>query len=92
MAVGSAPSSGAPAIGESAGSSSIAIAVSMIVSLTTTPMVCAHPSKETRPHGWMYRTSARAFDWVVNLYRSTLAVALRFRAITLVVLLASDRL
>ena len=37
----------------------------------------------------MYRTSERAFDWVVNLYGRTLAVALRFRAITLLVLLAT---
>jgi multidrug efflux pump len=37
----------------------------------------------------MYRTSERAFDWVVDLYGRTLAVALRFRAITLVVLLAT---
>ncbi len=37
----------------------------------------------------MYRTSERAFDWVVNLYGRTLSVALRFRAITLLVLLAT---
>src|ERR1039457_2298254 len=37
----------------------------------------------------MYRTSERAFEWVVSLYGRTLAVALRFRALTLVVLLAT---
>ena len=68
---------------------SVAIAVSMVVSLTATPMMCAHLLKQKRSHGWMYRTSERAFDWVVNLYGRTLAVALRFRAITLVVLLAT---
>jgi len=68
---------------------SVAIAVSMVISLTATPMMCAHLIKEQRSHGWMYRTSERAFDWVVNLYARTLAVALRFRAITLVVLLAT---
>src|SRR6202030_3829063 len=37
----------------------------------------------------MYRTSERAFTWVVDTYGRTLAVALRFRALTLVVLLAT---
>jgi multidrug efflux pump len=61
----------------------------MVVSLTATPMMCAHLLKEERAHGWMYRTSERAFDWLVNLYGSTLSVALRFRAVTLAVLLAT---
>jgi multidrug efflux pump len=70
---------------------SVAIAVSMVVSLTATPMMCAHLLKDTRgtSHGWMYRTSERAFDGMVNLYSRTLLVALRFRAITMVVLLAT---
>jgi multidrug efflux pump len=68
---------------------SVAIAVSMVVSLTATPMMCAYLLKRERSHGWMYRTSERAFDRVVNLYGRTLAVALRFRAITLVILLAT---
>jgi multidrug efflux pump len=68
---------------------SIAITVSMVVSLTATPMMCAYLLKPGQSHGWMYRTSERAFDWVVNLYGSTLKVALRFRAVTLMVLLAT---
>ena len=43
---------------------SVAIAVSMVVSLTTTPMMCAHLLKRAaRSHGWLYRTSERAFNW-----------------------------
>jgi multidrug efflux pump len=68
---------------------SVAIAVSMVVSLTATPMMCAYLLKHEPSHGWMYRTSERAFDRVVALYGRTLAVALRFRAITLAVLLAT---
>ena len=45
---------------------SVAIAVSMVVSLTATPMMCAHLLKARRQHGWMYRSSERAFDWLVN--------------------------
>ncbi len=68
---------------------SVAIAVSMVISLTATPMMCAHLLKEEPKHGWMYRTSERAFEWVVNQYARTLAIALRFRFITLLVLLAT---
>jgi multidrug efflux pump len=68
---------------------SVAIAVSMVVSLTATPMMCAHLLKNVTTHGWMYRTSERAFEWLVNLYGRTLSVALRFRAVTLLVLLAT---
>src|SRR5471032_522431 len=68
---------------------SVAIAVSMVISLTATPMMCAYLLKERGGHGWMYRTSERAFDWVVKTYGWTLAVALRFQAVTLLVLLAT---
>jgi len=68
---------------------SVAILVSMAVSLTATPMMCAHLLKDQPAHGWMYRTTERAFDWVVNQYGRTLLIALRFRAITLLVLLAT---
>ncbi len=68
---------------------SVAIAVSMVISLTATPMMCAYLLKEQRSHGWMYRTSERAFTWVVDIYGRTLSVALRFRAVTLLVLLAT---
>ena len=68
---------------------SVAIAVSMVISLTATPMMCAYLLKEQRSHGWAYRTSERAFTWVVETYGRTLSVALRFRAVTLLVLLAT---
>jgi multidrug efflux pump len=68
---------------------SVAILVSMVISLTATPMMCAHLLKDQQTHGRMFRASERVFDWVVNQYGKTLAVALRFRAITLLVLLAT---
>ncbi|MGB6947411.1 MAG: efflux RND transporter permease subunit [Bryobacteraceae bacterium] len=68
---------------------SVAIAISMVVSLTTTPMMCAHLLKEHASHGWMYRTSERGFNWIVSLYGSTLDRVLRHPAITLAVLFAT---
>ena len=56
---------------------SVAIGVSMLVSLTTTPMMCAHLLKEHVTHGWMYRTSERVFNAIVDLYGRTLTRVLR---------------
>jgi multidrug efflux pump len=53
---------------------STAIVVSMVISLTTTPMMCAyllkHQSRES--HGRMYRATDRFFDWILSLYRRSL--------------------
>ena len=68
---------------------SIAIIVSMVVSLTTTPMMCAHLLKEQKTHGRMYRMSERFFTWNANAYGSTLSFVLRHPAPTLIVLLAT---
>jgi hydrophobe/amphiphile efflux-1 (HAE1) family protein len=66
---------------------SVAIAVSMVVSLTATPMMCAHLLKTTHEHNWLYRTSERAFEAVVNLYGRTLTLVLRHSLITLLILM-----
>jgi multidrug efflux pump len=68
---------------------SVAIGVSMVVSLTTTPMMCAHLLKEQKTHGWLYETSERAFNWVVSTYGRTLWGVLRWPAVTLMVLLGT---
>jgi len=68
---------------------SVAIAVSMVVSLTTTPTMCAHLLKEQESHGWLYRTSERGFNWVIGAYGRTLSKVLDFPAVTLTILLAT---
>jgi multidrug efflux pump len=68
---------------------SVAIAISMAISLTTTPMMCAHLLKEHTTHGWLYRTSERGFNAIVGLYGRTLDRVLRHPAITLGVLAAT---
>ena len=67
----------------------VAVLVSMVVSLTATPMMCAHLLKEHESHGWLYRKSEQAFNRVIRAYGRTLSVVLRFPAITLAVLLAT---
>jgi multidrug efflux pump len=68
---------------------SIAIFVSMVISLTATPMMCAHLLKEQGTHGWFYRTSERFFEWIVATYGRTLNVVLKYAFVTLMVLLAT---
>ena len=64
----------------------VAITVSMVVSLTTTPMMCAHLLRQHAEHGRLYRWSERGFTWVVNTYGRTLTSVLRHPFITLMVL------
>ena len=65
---------------------SAAIMVSLIISLTTTPMMCATILKpEKREHGWFYRASERFFNRIHAVYETTLRWALRHGRIMLLV-------
>jgi multidrug efflux pump len=68
---------------------SAAIAVSLAVSLTTTPMMCARFLKREsgQRHGWIYRAGQRMFDSILNSYAAALRVVLRHPAVTLTILL-----
>ncbi len=68
---------------------SVAIGISMVISLTTTPMMCAHILKQEQHHGRFYRITERGFDWVVRTYGRTLNLVLEYSAITMLVLLAT---
>ncbi|MGD0798536.1 MAG: efflux RND transporter permease subunit [Acidobacteriaceae bacterium] len=67
---------------------STAILVSMAISLTTTPMMCAHLLKgeRNRRHGRVYMMSEGVFEWVLNLYRRSLAWVLENPGLVLTVL------
>ncbi len=68
---------------------STAILVSMVISLTTTPMMCAHLLKrhEGERHGGAYRASEKFFNWMLDTYRHSLLWVLDNPVLTLVVLL-----
>jgi multidrug efflux pump len=68
---------------------SVAILVSLVVSLTTTPMMCALLLKPDhgRRHGRLYQWSERLFEGMVALYGRTLDWVLRRQGLTLGVLL-----
>jgi multidrug efflux pump len=68
---------------------SVAIGVSMLVSLTATPMMCAHLLKEHETHGRLYMAVENVFNWIVNLYGVMLSFVLRHAFVTLMVLLAT---
>jgi len=67
-----------------------AIAVSLAVSLTTTPMMCARFLKhDAGKHGWLYKLSERGFDWMRDEYEFALQWVLRHQPIMLGVTLAT---
>ncbi len=66
----------------------VAILVSMVISLTTTPMMCALLLKpEKSEHGRLYRFTEYLFNRLLAAYEYTLTRVLLHPAITLVVLL-----
>ncbi len=70
---------------------SIAIGVSLMVSLTTTPTMCAKflkPLGEER-HGWLYRFSQGIFDKLLAIYAAALRWVLRRQLFTLGVTIAT---
>ena len=69
---------------------SVALVLSLIISRTLTPMMCAYLLKpEKREHGWLYTMSERGFDGLLNLYEAGLEIVLRHRFITLMVMFAT---
>jgi multidrug efflux pump len=70
---------------------SVAIAVSMLVSLTTTPMLCAKflKSHDQVRHGAFYRASERAFNWMHEEYALVLRWVLRHQVLMLIVVLGT---
>ncbi|MFZ3266281.1 MAG: efflux RND transporter permease subunit [Terriglobales bacterium] len=68
---------------------STAILVSMVISLTTTPMMCAHllKAQDEEKHGRIYRFNERLFNWVLGRYTNSLRWFLDNPGLVLTVLL-----
>jgi len=66
---------------------SIAIGVSLLVSLTTTPTMCAQLLKSLgeEKHGRAYRASQKVFDTILHLYGTTLGWVLRHQFVVLLI-------
>ncbi|SNT14952.1 multidrug efflux pump [Granulicella rosea] len=70
---------------------STAIVVSMVISLTTTPMMCSRvlvPEHDIE-HGRLYNWSERVFDAILKFYRRTLNWTLNHPALILIVFLCT---
>ena len=70
---------------------SVAILISMVVSLTTTPMMCAYvlrPPRE-KPPGFFFRLSERLFGGLQRVYGRSLGFVLHHPLLTMLVFLAT---
>jgi hydrophobe/amphiphile efflux-1 (HAE1) family protein len=70
---------------------SIAIGVSLVVSLTTTPSMCAQLLKSLgeETHGAAYKVSQRIFDAILSVYRVCLGWVLRHQFAVLMITIAT---
>jgi hydrophobe/amphiphile efflux-1 (HAE1) family protein len=66
---------------------SVALLLSLVISRTLTPMMCAYLLKpESNEHGWLYRMSERGFDGLLHAYEAGLKIVLRHQFVTLMVM------
>ncbi|HWM45440.1 MAG TPA: efflux RND transporter permease subunit [Xanthobacteraceae bacterium] len=68
---------------------SVALLLSLAVSLTLTPMLCSRLLQAESKHGRLYRLFERAFDALLATYEAGLKVVFRHRFITLMGLFAT---
>jgi multidrug efflux pump len=70
---------------------SVAVLISLVVSLTTTPMMCSRLMRHDEPQsqGTLFRSSERIFAGMHGLYARSLGWALRNRGVLMVLLAAT---
>jgi multidrug efflux pump len=68
---------------------SVTIVLSMIISLTATPTMCARILKDSSEHGWLYRKTERFFVFILSVYEHMLRWVLRHSAIVLAIAIAT---
>jgi len=73
---------------------SAAVMISLVISLTTTPMMCAWllkrggEAEKSKPRGRLARWSERSYEWVLKRYEVSLDWALDSKALVALILLA----
>jgi multidrug efflux pump len=73
---------------------SAAVMISLVISLTTTPMMCAWLLKpggehdKHKPQGRLGRMAARSYDWVLKRYETSLDWALDSKGLVMLILVA----
>ena len=65
---------------------SVSIFMSLLISLTTTPMMCARMLKPKHEHGRLYNTTEKFFQWILSTYASALEVVLNRTAPVMIVM------
>ncbi|MDM0009685.1 efflux RND transporter permease subunit [Variovorax sp. J22G73] len=73
---------------------SAAVLISLVISLTTTPMMCAWLLKpggehdKNKPQGRLGRMAARSYDWILKRYETSLDWALDSKGLVMLILVA----
>jgi multidrug efflux pump subunit AcrB len=67
------------------------VAISTVVAISVTPMICAHFVREppSRDDTWLDRIMERVLTGMIGFYARTLSAVLRFRLLTIIVMLAT---
>jgi len=70
---------------------SVAILISLVISLTATPMMCARLLKREsgQKHGKLFKTTGAGFDWLLRHYERSLRWVLRRQFLVLCILMAT---
>ena len=66
---------------------SVAIAISMVISVTVTPMMCAWLLKHKHSHGYLYNQTEKFFKWIISTYSTALDAVLDHPAAILLTVL-----
>ena len=68
---------------------SVTILVSLVVSLTATPMMCSRLKSSPKGHGWIYKLNERCFNAVLRSYEHALTWVLKHSFMVLCVAIAT---
>jgi hydrophobe/amphiphile efflux-1 (HAE1) family protein len=68
---------------------STTILISLVISLTATPMMCSRMLAAEKKHGELYLQSEKAFNWILEKYKSSLGWVLDHSILVLLIAIAT---